>query len=553
MSTTTTTNIITKSPEFVTDVDNIKFKLIGKVTNESSVIPSMEDTPNVYKLYVCVLSYVSPPLFIFRSDEAVVAAAATAADDDSGMDATWKDVGEDEDEDKDETMDVYANAPYSIFWVYRSTSELGMWRLGGTYPNTYHQMNKLSEYQVIPEDFEDHRYYAGDYAQSTLIKLELQMFLNANLDALPKLTRTDAFNIMQYINNTPNVDTVLTPGNCTSPYAPITSDDEASPSLIPESVDGRRTIGLRPLDGELPELNPIVRAIHGNNVFFPFPFVYMSIDHILRDGEMMGQPPPPPPTRGQQSQNFYTQFQCGRLGDIRLLFKFSRLLEGVYDLQYPPAKVVDHVNVFDQTIGVDGTIYKAALTKKPKSEIEPRHLKYELDYDKRTNKSVMITADYEDDILPAVDLYFLKTHMNCLNTPSWFLQNVKRVCDTETHYMPIILTVPGVTINRFGIYNKYINSGSYVCKMFDYHYQCFPDESSSGQCTGNYTYIGHRYRNMFPFRSIVAEMEGPSPPGKERTSTGGRRNRKTAKKRRTRRTRKNYRHRKSGRRHTRKG
>ncbi len=492
-TTTTTTTIMSESPEFVTDVDNIKFKLIGKVTNESSVIPSMEDTPNIYKLYVCVLSYVPPPL---RNTNL---SPRSIIDYESGMDDTWKDVGEDD----DEIMDVYANAPYSIFWVYRSTSELGMWRLGGTYPNTYHQMNKLSEYQVIPEDFEDHRYYAGDYVQSTLIKLELQMFLNANLDALPKLTRTDAFNIMEYINNTPNVDTVLTPANCTSPYAPITSDDEASPSLIPENVDGRRTIGLRPLDGSLPELNPIVRAIHGNNVFFPFPFVYMSIDHILRDGEMMGQPPPPPPTRGQQSQNFYTQFQCGRLGDIRLLFKFSRLLEGVYNLQYPPAKVVDHVNVFDKTIGVEGAIYKAVLTKKPESEIEPRHLKYELDYDKRTNKSVMITADYEDDILPAVDLYFLKTHMNCLNTPSWFLQNVKRVCDTETHYMPIILTVPGVTINRFGIYTKYINSGSYVCKMFDYHYQCFPDETSTGQCTGNYTYIGHRYTRLFPFKNII--------------------------------------------------
>lgn len=496
-------SIMAESPELVVDVDNIKFKLIGKVTNEEGPLSPTEDTPNIYKLYVCILSYVEKQPQPQPPSPPKSQSPRSAINVDSGIDETWKDVGEDDDA-SDEVED---EAPYSIFWVYRSTSELGMWRLGGTYPNTYHQMNKLSEYQVAPEDFEDHRYYAGDYVQSTLIKIELQTFINVHLELLQKLTRSNAFNIIKYINNSLNIDTKLTPNNCTNPFGPINERDTASPSLIQEHLNGRRTIGLRPLNGNLPDLNPIGRAIHGNNVFFPFPFIYMSIDHILRDAPM-GQTPP---STGGPNQEFYTQFQCGRLGDIRLLFKFSRLLEGVYDIQYPLTKVVDHVNVFDDTIGIEGEIYKVTLTKKPDSEINPRHLKYELDYDKRTGKSIMITANIDEDVLPVVELYFLKTHMNCLDTPSWFLQNVKRVCDTETHYMPIILTVPGAKANRFGIYDKYINSGSYVCKMFDYHYQCFPDETSVGQCTGKYTYIGHRYTMLFPFKNIIEKArESPA-------------------------------------------
>jgi hypothetical protein len=198
------------------------------------------------------------------------------------------------------------------------------------------------------------------------------------------------------------------------------------------------------------------------------------------------------------------------------------------------------------------------MTLTRKSDIDPKYLTYDLD---PIPGSPQITINPETDILPVVELYYLKAVMNCIDpTPrdlfkigsNDFVRTAKRICNPGqevTHFMPILLTVPEARINKFGIYNKYINAGSYICKMFDYHYQCFSTENLTNRCSRSYTYIGHRYKNLFPFNQMTGITTGSDiretssipllslkePEPSLTTNVGGRMRKRTNKKRKTKR------------------
>ena len=76
----------------------------------------------------------------------------------------------------------------------------------------------------------------------------------------------------------------------------------------------------------------------------------------------------------------------------------------------------------------------------------------------------------------------------------------------DKHIMPFLLIPVGTVVNNLGIYSKYIISGAYICKLFDYAQQCSPTENSRRQCTDNYTHIGYRYNNLFPFKKEEEEQ-----------------------------------------------
>jgi hypothetical protein len=119
-----------------------------------------------------------------------------------------------------------------------------------------------------------------------------------------------------------------------------------------------------------------------------------------------------------------------------------------------------------------------------------------------------------------VKLYFLQ--VKCIEnihekvksklTPE-MITNIHKVCALPVHFMPFLLTTPDSTCNEFGLYNTYIPSGAFICKLFDYStetmIQCSKDEIVCGQVTPWYTYIGSRYSGIFPF---VQLMEYDKPP-----------------------------------------
>jgi hypothetical protein len=447
--------------------------------------------------------------------------------------------------------------PYSIFWVYPSTSELGIWRLAGTFQTDNEVMNKLADTKIITTfetDYGTHSFYVGDYVQSTLIHLELQNYLNINIEnsALGIITINDLLdernkikNIIDYINinkrrDLPPVteETEDTKKNYVTPY------NDSDPNLV--SIPNRtnpaiKKYGINGFDDTLTLLSPFNRTIYrDNSVNFPYPFIYISIDHIKTEED---KPP------------ILQSFQCGELGDMKVLHTFSEMFENTYDTS-EPEKLYDHTNFFLKLINVTGEIFKMTLTRK--SDIDSKYLTYDLD---PIPGSSNITINPETDILPVVELYYLKAVMNCVDPnprdlfkigSNDFVRNAKRICNTGqavTHFMPILLTVPEAKINKFGIYNKYINAGSYICKMFDYHYQCFSTENLTNRCSRSYTYIGQRYKNLFPFNQMsyittgsditetssipLRSLKEPEPT--TTTNVGGRMRKRTNKKRKTKR------------------
>jgi len=72
--------------------------------------------------------------------------------------------------------------------------------------------------------------------------------------------------------------------------------------------------------------------------------------------------------------------------------------------------------------------------------------------------------------------------------------------------LPVFLTTEeGDKITKFGTFNKYILAGNYICKVFDYSYQCSKDHF--GKCYGDYKLIGDRYNNIFPLLEIREEIK----------------------------------------------
>jgi hypothetical protein len=95
--------------------------------------------------------------------------------------------------------------------------------------------------------------------------------------------------------------------------------------------------------------------------------------------------------------------------------------------------------------------------------------------------------------------------------------------------MPFLLIPVGTQINELGLYSKYILAGAYICKLFDYAVQCSILENRIRQCTINYTHIGYRYTDLFPFTIEQISKRRKGPDGRGTTKKGKQSKRKTRK------------------------
>jgi hypothetical protein len=378
----------------------------------------------------------------------------------------------------------YEGKPYSLFWIYPSKSEIGMWRLAGTksYGTGYNKLDNRIEEASPSSKYSDYTYYVGDYVQTTLIHLDLQKFVNNNLNnpLLPVIQLGESTNMLEYVNNLPNKNyPIINESNLITPYVRNANLAGAgSGKMYPGSIDYFRN--------EPKELSPFVRAIHDkSNLSYPYPFVFMSIIQVINPKNM----------------DHNKDFQCGSKPDQRRLNKFSKILSEIYDVRSVDS-FADKLTSFEKVMNVKGKIFKVLLRKK--AEIKPEYLILDLNIENKELPDKFIQINPETDILPEVVLYFMEVNMDCNNSSSsLFFKNINKICKKEKHYMPILLTVPEAKVNLFGIYEKYINSGNYICKLFDYSKQCsFEETEGENICTEDYTYIGARYDNLFPYKEL---------------------------------------------------
>jgi len=306
------------------------------------------------------------------------------------------------------------------FLLYQSNSELGFWRL-------CLNLNRNSNYL-----------YKGklDYVQSTFVHLELQKFINENIDKV-KLVTNQILSQCRY-----------------------TFSEE-----IKETINDKNRIiaNEEPFD----EINQIEKTKCGR--------IPPEIDIAT----------PPASPRSPRTPESLPQIQVDKQTKHvqNILKQFSKRFKEVYDFNETSLTSMFTTNfVFQEVLHTTNTIYSIILDRKI------------YDSSKKTNQII---------------LYFNISVFNTtsiLSSDSPYYTSITKICDTPIHFFPFLLTPINSTINRFGLYTTYIPCGIYICKPFDYHTkykQCTLSEITNYTCTKLYSYIGNRYKTLFPLKEVV--------------------------------------------------
>lgn len=135
-------------------------------------------------------------------------------------------------------------------------------------------------------------------------------------------------------------------------------------------------------------------------------------------------------------------------------------------------------------------------------------------YENRSDRTVIqnYNNQFSDTIylegnIMSIDMNPVSNATTCGNKPLVLhyyecnLFGVQGVDNAQTQYMPILLTTKDNKINEYGLNSIYIYAGAYICKLFDYDGQCNKDKQVI-KCTDTYSFIGHRYRSIFPFSQL---------------------------------------------------
>jgi hypothetical protein len=187
----------------------------------------------------------------------------------------------------------------------------------------------------------------------------------------------------------------------------------------------------------------------------------------------------------QPFESLNNKLQCGFTANIPYSF-IQQLLEEFSDNFSSTYHIVDktllslykHNFNFGDIIVSQGNIYSIHLERNQPSE------------SLQTNRII---------------LYFMMTELNIselVETPP-FMDYIKEICGKKYHIFPFLLIPVSSSINHLGIYTKFIPCGIYICKLFDYSYQCSLEEENLNRCSDSYSYIGNRYDNLFPFNIVL--------------------------------------------------
>jgi hypothetical protein len=309
-------------------------------------------------------------------------------------------------------------SPFS-FWVYRSNSELGFWRLCITKSNSLQNL----------------LWYKGtiDYVQATFVHLELQNFINENIQYVPKIQLNAIEKMTEcvcYIN---------------------TRHCSPSNQLALEQIDDpERMISEEPfsLIQSLDDDTKHTRPVGCGRI--PSGFTDADVKGILQEF----------------SDNLKSEYRYDR-----------RSLTRVSSFSFNFEKLIDSV----------GEIYCIRL-----------------------NRIIPLKDSQTNTVL----IYFLKTKLNIdpllIANPSrsLFTRNITRICSRDYHVFPFFITNNHSRVTKMGLYSKYIPSGLFICKLFDYYgySQCTVEEMRNEKCTMDYSYIGKRYDDLFPLKEAIEEL-----------------------------------------------
>ena len=147
-------------------------------------------------------------------------------------------------------------------------------------------------------------------------------------------------------------------------------------------------------------------------------------------------------------------------------------------------KIHNHIFIFKDKIKSKGEIYSIEL-----------------------NRKITYSNSKTNNIL----LYVLITKLSIFGfnaiLDEKLRKNMSIICGKQKHIFPFLLTPKKCKINYYGLYSNYIPCGVFICKLFDYNFQCSKSENLKQKCIDHYTYIGSRYNNLFPLKQTIEHMQ----------------------------------------------
>jgi hypothetical protein len=314
------------------------------------------------------------------------------------------------------------------FWIYKSNSELGLWRLC------------IIRNHIYSFETENFSFAKGeDYVQTTLIHIDLQLYVNRLLKdgLIPEVF----------------LDAVEKDNEC---VCFISSDRcfEFNDKIYQVINDKNRIIKGEPFE-------TLIKIKERNNVNCGniTSYEYEDNERLLQFLY----------TFSREFSSTYDIVDIKQIGTTDFLFENSIHTHGKINRIHLRRKV----NYLDKPILNDVYLYTLTLVFTPT-------LRNHLDEERKVYADPKKTNIYSYTLLD--------------------LSRNKPIKNRTIHSFPFLLTPITSEINEYGIYTQYISSGIYICKLFDYAVpkQCTKLEIINKQCCDTYAYIGNRYVNIFP-------------------------------------------------------
>jgi hypothetical protein len=347
-------------------------------------------------------------------------------------------------DDKVRLVSIDKNKTKRYFWAYQSHSEVGMWRwCSGTQipPTNVYVYDKFSR---IPYG----NIESGDYVQTTLLHIELQLYLN------------EIINSQQHRNQLLSITRSL-------------KDDRDEP------LDGLVRL---PVGTTCNNLKALVKDKRERFLIYPY------------SREI--QTPP--------FDMFNKNQQCADQIDVTVLQRFSNQFENDYEVvdtntihenyKYENKKPYLRSGQISE-IKVVGDLKEIILRRKIQSTSKDGKLVNLIKLLYLETKEIILNAKY----------WFLTTNQTRRQPwrgPEIIVSKDGMPMRGRIYHMPFALIpiIDGVAeCNPYGLYSKYIKAGAYICKLFEYVEQCIPEVSRRRKCLERYVFIGDRYNNLFPF------------------------------------------------------
>jgi len=342
----------------------------------------------------------------------------------------------------------------TLFWAYRSKSEVGLWRLCYSSSDTIPGYDKLSAVNISFDNT-----VKGDYVQSTLIHIELQKFINERIGEVVN------YNGPNGVFNTELENNIIPYGlmykylkdggntiSCNLFY-------HSSVDLVDETSNEERETLIND------EINPQNRQI--KPISPPFNF------HLDECGT--------------------TDTGMFKLQTLETIYSDLKIFSDSFENHYTISENVPIITNYSATINLSGRqILEISVT----GDI----------YSVTLRSNTLNTAEPELNVLKLIYLRTKKME----NLPEFEDENNEPYDpNIINYYMPIALLPSTSECNKYGIYSKYIYAGNYICKIFDYSKQCPMGEVNKYICTTKYSFIGNRYLNIFPYKQIQESMTTP--------------------------------------------